>query len=113
MIVSLVGRADNYNVIFNQADGGQWEATVPVDLSDGMYVIELWATDEYGNVSYYTAILYLFDGRTTYLEVIEESYQVLILNDKFNVAFNDKDFRSSLGPEKYAVNFTERLVVVM
>lgn len=113
MIVSLVGRADNHTLVFTKSEGEQWEATVPTDFSDGTYIVELWATDDYGNVAYYTAILYIFDGRTTYLEILEDSFQVLILSDKFNFGLDDNPFELNSEPERYSVNVSERLVVVM
>lgn len=85
----------------------------PSDFSDGTYIVELWATDDYGNVAYYTAILYIFDGRTTYLEILEDSFQVLILSDKFNAGLSENAFELYSEPERYSANVSERLVVVM
>ena len=49
MIVKVSGKVDGRNVIFDRAEGDQWKVTVPFDL-DGMYVIEVTAEDDSGNV---------------------------------------------------------------
>jgi predicted AlkP superfamily phosphohydrolase/phosphomutase len=113
MVQSLIGRADNHQLVFNKVEGERWEAIVPSDLDDGTYVIELWATDEYGNTSYYTGIFYLFDGRSTYLEVIEDDFHAVILNDKHNLELTDQAFGVEIQVDKYNIECSERMVVVM
>lgn len=62
MITRVYGKADNFELEFTW-DGSVWNAAVPADLSDGKYVCEFYAVDNYGFTSYYTGILYMFDGK--------------------------------------------------
>lgn len=62
MITRVYGKADNFELVFTE-DGGAWSVLVPADLEDGKYVVELYAEDSYGFTSYFTAILYMFDGK--------------------------------------------------
>lgn len=112
MIVSLIGRADNYDIVFHQNEQGQWEAAVPVDLTDGMYVIELWVRDESGNIAYYTGFLYLFDGRMTQLELVDDKFSISISSGKFVLDLRERTF-DVLVSEKYTIDVSERMVVIV
>lgn len=48
MVVRLEGKIDGNPIIFVRREGDWWETTIPSNL-DGVYVIELVATDEAGN----------------------------------------------------------------
>lgn len=113
MVISLIGRADNYDLVFSQNEQGQWETIVPVDLTDGMYVIELWATDESGNIGYYTGFLYLFDGRMTQLELLDEKFSILISSGKFILDLKERSFNVFVSYDKYQVDLSERMVVIV
>ena len=41
--VKVWGHADQYNLILRQVEGGDWQASVPADLTDGQYACEFWA----------------------------------------------------------------------
>ena len=47
-VVKLVGRADNFDLVFRQDDRGLWDATVP-SVDDGVYILDLLAVDAAGN----------------------------------------------------------------
>ena len=50
MVVKVSGKIDGKEVIFERAEGDRWNATVPYDL-DGMYVVELTAENDAGNIA--------------------------------------------------------------
>ena len=51
MVVKVSGKIDGKEVIFERAEGDRWNATVPYDL-DGMYVVELTAENDAGNIAW-------------------------------------------------------------
>lgn len=51
MVVRLEGKIDGNPIVFERKDGDRWETTIPANL-DGVYVVELVATDEAGNQGY-------------------------------------------------------------
>lgn len=62
MVKSLYGKCQGREIHFrlNEASG-RWETAVPASPS-GVYVIELWAEDEAGNVGYFATIEVTFDS---------------------------------------------------
>ena len=52
MVVKLEGKVDGQAIIFEREIGGDvWKATIP-PRSNGIYIVELTATDDAGNVAY-------------------------------------------------------------
>lgn len=113
MIVSLTGRADNLELVFVQNQVGQWEAIVPPDMTDGMYVVELWAADDAGNIAYYTSFLYLFDGRMTMLQLNDDFFKVIISNDVYSLSIKETSLDFETKFDRYDVSWTERMVVMV
>lgn len=63
-IIRLWGTADKFEIEFDKNDAtGQWDVTIPADLEDGHYVVELFAMNEYGETGYWTGVLYMLQGR--------------------------------------------------
>ncbi len=48
----VIGKVDGREVIYERSTGDKWTVTVPLDL-DGMYVVEVTAYDEAGNIILY------------------------------------------------------------
>ena len=88
MITRVYGRADSYEIEFTES-GGMWNAAVPADLTDGKYVVELWAEDERGVAVYYTGILYMFDGNAV-LELSDDDIHLGIYSDDIFISFSDE-----------------------
>lgn len=61
MIIRIEGMADNHVLRFMSVGGDYWEAKVPPDLTDGMYIVTLWAWDDAGNSAYYATALMMVD----------------------------------------------------
>ena len=83
MIARLYGKADDFSLVFEQRESGEWAAIVPPDLLDGKYIVELWAENLIGTVSYYTAVLYLCNSKCVQLEIMQENTFVEILPGRF------------------------------
>ena len=63
-IIRLWGTADKFEIEFNKnTSTGRWDVTIPADLEDGHYVVELYAMNEYGETGYWTGVLFMLQGR--------------------------------------------------
>lgn len=63
MITSVVGKCNSIDIIFNNIGGDKWTTTFPANIHGG-YIIELWATNDYGNTSYFATIRFTYDPTT-------------------------------------------------
>ena len=84
MVVKVSGKIDGKEVIFERAEGDRWNVTVPYDL-DGMYVVELTAENDAGNIAYCTKILLIVDPEDYKVIVIPEDYAVEAVPDQYQV----------------------------
>ena len=60
MVVRLIGKINNDPVIFERKAGDRWEAIIP-SVPSGVYVVELFAYDEAGNMAYISRFLLNID----------------------------------------------------
>lgn len=109
MVIKLEGMIDDRNVIFERKDDGLWSATVPSNLN-GMYIVELTATDEAGNVSFMTGKLYVVDAERLcihlildpyYAELIQDEYDIQVMQDGYVVELYTREFEHQLMRDKY------------
>ena len=73
MIVEMYGHCDTFDVVYTCIEPGLWQATVPADLTDGKYVVDIYGVDSTGYIVYWTGILYMWDSRVISLEILPES----------------------------------------
>jgi hypothetical protein len=73
MVKRLWGKCQGADIIFRLADAeaGLWTTTVPAS-DTGVYIIELWAEDEAGNVGYYATVKITID-----LDTMQSSVTIL------------------------------------
>lgn len=90
MIKRVYGKADSFDLIFIE-NGGIWIVSVPADLEDGRYVVELFAEDNFGFTSFYTGILYMFDGKAAFEMNDDDIYIGLHKEDFFVQISCDKE----------------------
>ena len=83
MVVKVSGKIDGKEVIFERDEGDRWNATVPYDL-DGMYVVELTAENDAGNIAYCTKML-LIVPEDSNVTVIPEEYAVEAVPEQYQV----------------------------
>lgn len=62
MVTRVYGRVEGESVIFTLSDNNVWNCNVPA-VPDGEYVVELYAEDEAGNVTYFATILFTVDTK--------------------------------------------------
>lgn len=60
MVVELTGIIDGQDIVFRREKEDWWSATIPPNLN-GIYIVELTAIDEAGNVSYTTKYIITID----------------------------------------------------
>lgn len=51
MVVRLEGKVQGQDVIFSRVEGDEWETVIPPSLN-GVYIVELTAYDDVGNMAY-------------------------------------------------------------
>ena len=98
---------------------GKWSLNGSIESPDGSYVCELFAEDEAGNIGYKTAILWLYDGKLTCIEWIEDKYHVRYINnetptvavyDEYSVTYLDTEnlYLMEMLPYKYSCRYIRR-----
>lgn len=80
--VRVWGRADQYDLTFEQTENGAWQAVVPADHTDGRYACEIWAESATGEQAYWTGVLYTADSRLVCVYLVDDPYQVVLLPDR-------------------------------
>lgn len=92
MVVKLEGKVDGQAIIFEREFGGDvWKATIPPRAS-GIYIVELTATDDAGNVAYCAKYIVTIDIAA--LSVRIEPF------DK-NAIADEEDFSSKVIPANF------------
>lgn len=84
MVTKVIGKVDGQEVIYERSEGDLWKVTVPLDL-DGMYVIEVSAYDEVGNISFCTKMLLIVDPATLCAKLISLDYTVEVVSKEYDV----------------------------
>ena len=84
MVIKVTGKVDGQEVVFERSEGNRWNITVPYDL-DGMYVIEVTAEDDAGNIAYCTKMLLIVDPATLCAKLVPFDYTVEIMPEEYNV----------------------------
>lgn len=85
MIRTLVGKADNLDLVFNQVDGQRWEVVIPPDLSDGCYVVELRATNYAQETAQYYGVLYMVQGQMVCLHLQQDPISAELLPERYEL----------------------------
>lgn len=91
MVKKVIGKANDFELIFELKEGDCWEAVTPPNIY-GEYPVELWAYDTAGNVSYMATMLYIVSEHTlqAYLIPIEyagilDSQELIALLDQYGL----------------------------
>ena len=84
MVAKVIGKVDDSEVIYEKGEGDKWSVTVPLDL-DGMYVVEVTAYDEAGNIAYCTKRLLIVDPATLCVSLVPYEYTVEVVQDDYMI----------------------------
>lgn len=85
MITSMYGHCDAFDVVYTQIGKDQWQATVPPDMTDGKYVVDIYGVDNTGFLVYWAGILYMYDSRLIKIELLPDSC-VIFYTDAVDVS---------------------------
>ena len=102
MIVKVSGKVDGQDVIFERSQGNQWNITVPYDL-DGMYVIEVTAENDAGNVAYCTKMLLIVDPATLCVKLVPLDYVVEVVPEEYETHIIPEDYLVEVMEEQHQV----------
>lgn len=102
MIVKVSGKVDGQDVIFERSEGNSWNITVPYDL-DGMYVIEVTAENDAGNVAYCTKMLLIVDPATLCVKLVPLDYMVEVVPEEYEMHIIPEDYLVEVMEEQYQV----------
>ena len=98
MVITRVwGKADHYELVFSPS-GDLWEAAVPADMDDGMYVVELYALDDIDNQAYWTGILYINSSKKVKVTIVADKIKVWLMADNNADIEGDRLFASRRIP---------------
>lgn len=102
MIVKVSGKIDGKEVIFERSEGDQWNVAVPYDL-DGMYVVELTAENDAGNIAYCTKMLLIVDPATLCVRLVPLDYMVEVVSEEYETHIIPEDYLVEVMEEQYQV----------
>lgn len=81
MVTRVWGKADSYELTFSPAFGDTWKASVPADMEDGQYAVELYCIDESGNIAYWTGMLYLNKSAQVGVRIVADAFKLWLVAD--------------------------------
>lgn len=88
VVVSVYGRVNGHDVIFESKGNDYWQCK-PGMPEDGIYITEVWAKDEAGNIGYKIAKLYVYDGRCVKIEWVSDDVSLKYIHDDFDMILLD------------------------
>lgn len=109
MVTKVIGKVDGREIIFERSDGDSWKITVPQDL-DGMYVIEVTAEDEAGNIAYCAKMLLIVDPETLCVslqpydysfDIMPDEYRVGVIPDRYSIEAMEDNYLVGVQPDPY------------
>ena len=68
MVIRLEGKVQGQDVIFNRVQGDEWETIIPPSLN-GVYIVELKAYDDAGNMAYTARYILTIDLTSIHAKV--------------------------------------------
>lgn len=83
MVTRVWGKADSFELVFSHSGDSwrSWNASVPADLADGQYIVELYCEDDGGNTAYWTGILYLNKSENVKVRIVADKFRLWLMND--------------------------------
>ena len=97
MVVRLEGLIDGVPVIFNRKEGDRWETVFPRNLN-GIYIVELTAYDEAGNVGYTTKYIITIDLSAMCVHLMEYPYYAVLVPERYEVEARLSRYYSAIRP---------------
>ena len=96
MIKAVYGSCNGTDIIFEHTGADQW--SVPVPGNDTKYIIDIYAEDDAGNISYVSKYIYYWDGSSFQAIFKPFEYQTEILSYKYTSLLMDCEYQTVLLP---------------
>lgn len=97
-VVKVFGSINNIELVFSLAEDGAWQSPVP-SVADGKYIIDLYAEDDAGNISYYAKYLYTFDSANLVATFEQYLWQSDLLNVLYEITESILDYVANVQSE--------------
>lgn len=95
MVDRVVGKANDFELVFERGEGGCWEAVAPANIY-GEYPVEIWAYDAAGNVSYMATMLYIISKQTLHAYLIPMEYIGILNNTELVAKLDERGLKAVL-----------------
>ena len=105
------GTCDGYGILFTQVSNDTWICDVPADLSDGMYIVEIYARTFGGVTIYTTAILHMFDSKCVSFKFMNDGVYVAIKTININIELVKEDVEVRLST--YNIKLLDDMIKVV
>lgn len=112
-LVAVWGLCDGTEILFDETSEDVWETTVPADLDDGEYVVEVWGKTRTDFIIYTTAILYLCDSRLVSLRFIDTDYLARFRAGRYGLIRRPDDFTLEMSEFVISVREKNRMEVII
>lgn len=83
-VTRVFGTVDSTEVVLEWAERDRWSVPVPFD-EDCEYIVELYAEDDAGNVSYLAQALFTYDPKALVLKVTPIQYVCKLLPEPYEI----------------------------
>lgn len=107
MVRRVYGKANDFDIIFNHIEGDRWETILPGNMY-GEYVVELYAEDTAGNVSYFCTMLFIIFGHTVQCYIVPEGFSGKVETRDYKGYAEIKDLFTVIEKHKYHASVVER-----
>jgi len=95
MVVKLEGKVDGQDIIFWKKEGDWWETTIPPSLN-GIYIVELVATDEAGNQGFATKYILAIDFDSLCVHLKPLNFYAGLQMDAYDVGVKVSDYSGTV-----------------
>lgn len=105
-VIRVFGKADAYDIEF-ALKGEQWEVSVPPDMVDGVYAVQLTAIDENNVHAYRAGELYMVRGVCCF-KIRELPYRAYFRAQEYEVSLHKRKYFIFHDPTLYEIDFEKR-----
>lgn len=102
MVVRLKGKLNGSIIIFERSDGDRWEAVVPA-VSSGIYIVELQAEDDAGNVAYCAKYIVTIDIEALTVSLVPMDYCAELIHMEFVLKMEKEDLRTEIVDDDFII----------
>lgn len=95
-IIRVWGTADSYDLLYTLDTDGKWKVSIPADMDDGTYAVDVFAQNRALRISHWTGFLYMHQGKAC-LHLNKQKYMFVLyvpqieLKPRVNITVNYKE----------------------